>query len=65
MEQKKHPEHLKWMHRLISKFEAFVLGTFHRLDSCHKIFQITRLVLKLFVALDFPQPPLPLSQSHC
>ncbi|MDB5055795.1 MAG: family transposase [Bacilli bacterium] len=29
----KHPEHLKWMHKLISNFKAFVLGTFHGLDS--------------------------------
>ena len=34
-DHKKHPEHLKWMHRLISNFKAFVLGTFHGLDSRH------------------------------
>jgi transposase-like protein len=34
-DHKKHPEHLKWMHRLISNFKASVLGTFHGLDSRH------------------------------
>ena len=28
-DHKKNPEHLKWMHRLISNLKAFVLGTFH------------------------------------
>ena len=30
---KKDPEHLKWMHTTISDLKAFVLGTFHGLDS--------------------------------
>ena len=32
---KKDPEHLKWIHTLISNLKSFVTGTFHGLDSRH------------------------------
>ncbi|CAM4405976.1 IS1595 family transposase [Paenibacillus alkaliterrae] len=32
---KEDPEHLKWVHTLISNLKSFVLGTFHGLDSRH------------------------------
>jgi transposase-like protein len=30
-----HPDHLKWLHRIIGNAKAFILGTFHGLDSLH------------------------------
>lgn len=32
---KEDPEHLKWIHTIISNLKSFVLGTFHGLDSRH------------------------------
>jgi hypothetical protein len=32
---KEHPEHLKWLHTVISNLKSFVSGTFHGLDSRH------------------------------
>ena len=31
----KHPEHLRWLHILISNAKAFINGTYHGLDSKH------------------------------
>jgi transposase-like protein len=32
---KENPEHLKWLHTVISNLKSFVAGTFHGLDSRH------------------------------
>lgn len=29
------PDHLKWLHIVISNAKAFILGTYHGLDSLH------------------------------
>ena len=32
---KKHPDHLKWLHTILSNAKAFIAGTYHGLDTKH------------------------------
>ena len=34
-DHKQNPEHLKWLHVIVSNAKAFILGTYHGLDSKH------------------------------
>jgi hypothetical protein len=34
-DHKENPEHLKWLHMLISNAKAFISGTYHGLDDIH------------------------------